>query len=164
MRFLTQLALFMIRSGNVLSLRRKMNLSDVAFLPSASARRVRRSEVSSPAFLKPDGLDYCLDCWKSWMGRNDTDLGIKAQSTLKADGDGFGSEDTSQMRRDNEISEATDAMVHSLKTSHQWAIRRKCGIANAWRFPQLDYMTEALDACDELEKKLRNNVATRLLW
>lgn len=141
-----------------------MNLADVAFFPSANARRVRRSEVSSPAFMKPDGFDLCLDCWKDWMFKGDTDLGIKAQSTLKADSDGYGGEDTSQMRRDNEIAEATDAMIRSLQTSHQWAIRRKCGIATMWRFPNLDFIIEATDACDELEKKLRNNVATRMVF
>jgi hypothetical protein len=143
-----------------------MNLSDALFLPSQNARRVRRSEVSSPAFMKPDGLDLCLGCWKDWMRRSDTDLGIKSQSTLRAEGDGYGGEDTSQMRRDNEIAEATDAMIRSMRRSYQWAIRRKCSVVrhDVWNFPNLDYMTEAADACEELEKKLRNNVATRLLW
>lgn len=111
-------------------------------------------------------LEQCLDLWQGWMHRGDTDLGIKQQSTLKADGDGYGSDDTSQQRRDNEIAEATDAMVRSLRRSHQWAIRRQCGITkgNVWNFPQLDYLTEAQDARVELETKLRNNIATRLLW
>ncbi len=141
-----------------------MNLADSLHFPSSNARRVRRSEVSSPAFITLDGLDLCLQCWSEWMRRSDTDLGIKAQSTLRADSDGYGNDDTSQMRRDNEISEATDAMIRSLKASHQWAIRRKCGVATAWRFPQLDFMTEALDACADLENKLRNNVATRMVF
>jgi hypothetical protein len=132
---------------------------------SKSLRRVRKSEVTE-SFVKPDGMDTCLACWKDWMCRNDTDLGIKNQSTLRGAGDGYDSADTSQIRRDNEIGEATDAMVRSLKTSHQWAMRRKCGLVrqHVWNFPQLDYIVEAQEACAELEKKLRINVATRLLW
>ena len=96
------------------------------------------------------------------MGKYDTDLSVQTQKTLRGDGDGYGNSDTSQARRDNEIAQATDAMFSSLKSSHQWAIRRKCGIATVWRFPELDYMTEALAACVELEKKLRGNIATRM--
>lgn len=121
---------------------------------------------NADSFVKPDGLDLCLACWKEWMSRDDADLGIKNQSTLRGEGDAYGSDESAQLRRDNEIGEATDAMVRSLKVSHQWAMRRKCGLVrhSVWNFPQLDYMVEAQDACVELEKKLRNNVATRLLW
>ncbi|MFZ3286565.1 MAG: hypothetical protein WA191_06915 [Telluria sp.] len=138
----------------------------LAIFPAQNLRRVRKSDFSAPAFAQPDGLDLCLDCWKAWMGRDDTDLGIKSQTTLRAEGDGYGDQDTSQMRRDNEIALATDAMVRSLCRSHQWAIRRKCGVArgNVWNFPQLDYIVEAQDASEELEKKLRVNVVTRLLF
>lgn len=131
----------------------------------ATIRRAPKGQQET--FSKPDGLDLCLSCWKEWMGRNDTDLGIKNQSTLRGDShDSEVSADSSQLRRDNEIGEATDAMVRSLKASHQWAMRRKCGLVrqNVWNFPQLDYIVEAQDACTELEKKLRLNVATRLLW
>ncbi|NHZ40104.1 hypothetical protein [Massilia aquatica] len=148
-------------TGETMLLTAKLGFPSVAGL-----RRVRRDEVRAPTFVKPDGLDLCLSCWKEWMSRDDTDLGIKNQSTLRGEGDGYGTVDTSQMRRDNEIAEATDAMVRSLKSSHQWAMRRKCGITrgNVWNFHQLDYVAEAQDACVELEKKLRTNIATRLLW
>jgi hypothetical protein len=138
----------------------------LGILPAIGLRRVRKEDVQATTFVRPDGLDLCLTCWKEWMGRDDTDLGIKNQSTLRGEGDGYGSADTSQMRRDNEIGEATDAMVRSLKVSHQWAMRRKCGIArgNVWNFPQLDYIAEAQEASAELEKKLRVNIATRLLF
>lgn len=128
-------------------------------------RRVRKEDAAAP-FVKPDGLDLCLTCWKEWMGRNDTDLGIKNQSTLRGEGDAYGGDDSAQLRRDNEIGEACDAMVRSLKVSHQWAMRRKCGLVrhNVWNFPQLDYIVEAQEACIELEKKLRANIATRMLW
>ncbi|HEY0586238.1 MAG TPA: hypothetical protein VGD52_08915 [Pseudoduganella sp.] len=133
---------------------------------SVAARRVRKAEVQESTFARPDGLDLCLTCWKEWMGRDDGDLGIKNMSTLRGDGDGYDGGDSAQLRRDNEIAEATDAMVRSLKTSHQWAMRRKCGITkqSVWNFPQLDYIVEAQDASVELGKKLRANVATRLLF
>ena len=130
---------------------------------ASNLRRVRR-EDSPIVERRTDGLDVCLDCWTTWMGRNDTDLGAKGQKTLQGDGDGYGSPDTAQMRRDNEIAQATDAMIYSLTTAHRWAIQRKVGLATAWRFPQLDYMTVAIEACCELEKKLRGNVATRMLF
>lgn len=126
-----------------------------------TAVRARRGAAPSNEGQR-DGLEVCLACWKEWMGKRDLDLSAQRMKTLQGDGDGYGSPDTSQARRDNEIAEATDAMFSSLKSSHQWAIRRKCGIASVWRFPQLDYMTEALSACEELEKKLRGNVATRM--
>lgn len=130
-----------------------------------SLRRAEKTRVTG-SFVQPDGLDLCLTCWREWMGRDDKDLGIKNMSTLRGDGDGYDAGDSAQMRRDNEIAEATDAMVRSLKASHQWAMRRKCGITkqSVWNFPQLDYIVEAQDASVELEKKLRGNVATRLLF
>lgn len=129
-------------------------------------RRVRKADAPKRAIVQPDAFDLCLTIWAEWMRRDDTDLGIKGQSSMRGDGDGFGSDDTSQMRRDNEIAEATDAMIRSLKSSHQWAMRRKCGVTrqSVWNFPQLDFLVEAQDACEELEKKLRANIATRLLF
>ena len=141
-------------------------VAKAVFFEMPKLRRVRKDEVAASAFVKPSGLDVCLDCWKSWMHRSDTDLGIKAQSTLRGEGDGYGNDDTGQARRDNEIAEATNAMILSLQRSHQWAIRRKCGVTrgNVWAFPQLDYVAEAADACDVLESKLKKNIATRLLF
>lgn len=130
---------------------------------ASNLRRVRR-EDRPIVERRTDGLDICLDCWTIWMGRNDTDLGAHGQKTLKGDGDGYGSPDTAQMRRDNEIAQATDAMIYSLTVQQRWAISRKCGIATAWRFPQLDYMTVAIEACEALDKKLRSNTATRMLF
>lgn len=130
---------------------------------ASNLRRVRR-EDNPIVERRTDGLDVCLDCWTTWMGRNDTDLGAQGQKTLRGEGDGYGSPDTAQMRRDNEIALATDAMIYSLSTAHRWAIHRKSGLATAWRFPQLDYMTVAIEACEALDKKLRANVATRMLF
>jgi hypothetical protein len=130
---------------------------------ASNLRRVKR-DPSPFVERRTDGLDICLDCWKEWMGRNDTDLGAQSQKTLRGDGDGYGNTDTSQMRRDNEIAQATDAMIHSLSSVHRWAIHRKAGLATAWRFPNLDYLTVAIEACEVLEKKLRGNNATRMVF
>jgi len=141
----------------------------IATIPTLQAfapvlRRVRKIDAKTDAWVRPDALDTCLYCWRVWMGRRDTDLGAKSQRTLQGDGDGFGNSETMAARRDNEIAEATDAMIGDLTSAHRWAIFRKCSIATAWRFPQLDYMTTAQEAVESLEKKLRGNVATRMLF
>lgn len=130
----------------------------------AAARPRRVIPVSDHVELT--GTDQCLAYWKEWMGRNDTDLGVKSQSTLKSDGDGYDSGDSSNMRRENEIAEATDAMIRSLQRSHQWAMRIQMGMAGmgGWKFPQLDYIAEAQLARNALEVLLKKNVATRLLF
>lgn len=133
-------------------------------LASTKLRRIRAEDARSTMSSQPEGMALCLELWKVWMGRGDTDLGMRGQGSLRGEGDGYSNSDTAQIRRDNEIAEATDAMIRSLKSSHQWAIRRKCSVATVWRFPQLDFIAEATDACTELEKKLRVNVATRLLF
>ena len=136
------------------------------FFNTSALRRVRKDEVAAPTFLKPDALDVCLDRWKQWMSLSDTDLGMKSVSSMYGATDGFGNDDTAQMRRDNEIAEATNAMILSLQRSHQWAIRRKCGVTrgHVWQFPNLDFVTEAELACQALEEKLKKNTATRLLF
>lgn len=127
-------------------------------------QRVLKSDVQIDTWVKPDGLDLCLECWKTWMGRSDTDLGAQTQKTLRGEGDGYGSPDTGASRRDNEIAEATDAMIGSLKAAHRWAIYRRTGISTMWRFPLLDYMETAKQADLHLIAMLKNNVATRLLF
>jgi hypothetical protein len=140
------------------------NYSKQELAAMAAARPRRVIPVAERVTLT--GTDECLACWKEWMGRNDTDLGVKSQSTLKADSDGYGSGDTSQMRRDNEIAEATDAMIRSLQRSDQWAIRIQLGVASmkVWNFARLDYIEEAQRARVALEALLKKNVATRLLF
>jgi hypothetical protein len=140
----------------------KYSTQELAAMAAARPRRV----IPVADRIEVTGTDECLGCWKEWMGRNDTDLGVKSQSTLKGDGDGYGSADSSQARRDNEIAEATDAMIRSLQRSHQWAIRIQMGVAGmkVWTFPNLDYIAEAQHARNALEKLLKNNIATRLLF
>lgn len=142
-----------------------MNLADVAFFPSANARRVRRSEVSSPAFMKPDGLDYCLDCWKSWMGGDsDRDMGIKTMRGLTGEDSRNVDSSEAQQENDNRIAAATDAMISGLSRIHVWAIHRACSISTVWKFPNADFVTEATEAKEELTKKLKNNVCTSVLF
>jgi hypothetical protein len=127
-------------------------------------RRVKKVDVKKDSWAQPDGLDLCLELWKHWMGKTDTDLGVQGHRSLRGDGDGYGNADTSQARRDNEIAEATDAMINSLRACDRWAIYRICSITSVWNFPSLDFMEQSQKAHAELEKKLRENVATRNLW
>jgi hypothetical protein len=115
-------------------------------------------------WVAPDPLDVCLECWKVWMGRHDGDLGVQGQKSLRVDGDGMGNADTLGMRRDNEIAEATDAMIDSLRACDRWAIYKISGFRSAWNFPLLDYFTAAQGALQKLEEKLRENIATRSLF
>lgn len=126
--------------------------------------RVKKSDAKVDTFVKPDGVAVCLDYWSTWMGQSDTDLGIKGQASLRGDGDGYGNEDTSNQRLANEIAEATNAMIGGLRTHHRWAIYRACGLATMWKYPNMDLAHAAEDAKKELEIKLRNNVATRILF
>lgn len=127
-------------------------------------RRVKKEDVKVDNWVAPEGLDHCLELWKAWMGKVDTDLGHQGQKSLHGDGDGYGSPDTSQARRDNEIAEATDAMINSLKACDRWAIYCLCSVTTVWRFPLLDFMATAERARLALEEKLRKNVATRTLF
>jgi hypothetical protein len=98
------------------------------------------------------------------MGKIDTDLGHQGLKSLRGDGDGYGNDDTSQSRRDNEIAEATDAMIGSLRACDRWAIYRICSVSTVWNFPLLDFVETAQGAKAALEAKLRKNVATSTLF
>lgn len=126
--------------------------------------RVRKADVRVDTWVKPDGLELCLDQWADWMQFCDTDLGVKNQSTLRGSGDGYGNDDTGQARRDREIAMATDAMISDLRSHHRWAIHKLKGLATAWRFPHLNFIEVATEAKKQLETKLRKNVATATLF
>lgn len=135
--------------------------------PVAAAVLVKCIEIQPlqvDPWVAPDPLDVCLECWKVWMGRNDGDLGVQGQKSLRGDGDGLGNADTLGTRRDNEIAEATDAMIDSLRACDRWAIYKMSGFRSVWNFPLLDYMTVAQGALQTLEEKLRENIATRSLF
>jgi hypothetical protein len=127
-------------------------------------RRVRKEEVVTNNYIQPDGLDLCLELWKVWMSRADIDLGCKGQRSLRGEGDGYGDDDAQTQRRDNEIAAATDAMINSLRACDRWAIYRMCSITTVWNFPLLNYLETAQGAKAALEKKLKENIATRTLF
>jgi len=55
-------------------------------------------------------------------------------------------------------------MINSLTRIHVWAIHRSCSISSVWRFPSADLVEVAAEAKAELEKKLRRNGATSILF
>lgn len=129
-------------------------------------RRVRRADVVKQAFVKPDGLEICLACWKDWMtGDQDRDLGVKTMPGMSGE-EGIGEVDLheAQQEADNRIGAATDAMINSLPRIQISAIYRSCGIATMWQFPNADILTVAAEAKEELSKKLKNNVCTARLF
>lgn len=129
-------------------------------------RRVRRQDVVKQAYVKPDGLETCLACWKDWMASDsDRDLGVKTMRGLV--GDEMSESPNiyeAQQQEDNRIGAATDAMINSLVRIQVSAIYRACGIATAWRFPNADILAVAAEAKEELTKKLKNNVCTARLF
>ena len=144
-----------------------MGIAEI-FQFSPLARRVRRDEFQAN-FVKPDGLALCLDYWARWMRRTETDLGARGQACLRGDAPVEGEhegydEDTayaSQSRYEQDVAQATDAMIDSLYRHHRAAIYRRCSIANVWRFPNLDFATALPEAESELSNKLSKNIVTR---
>ena len=133
--------------------------------PSLGLRRVRKDEVRAPAFVKPDGLEYCLACWKDWMaGDSDRDLGVKTMAGLAGDDSRNVDSHEAQQANDTRIAAATDAMISSLDRIHVWAIHRSCSITSVWRFQNADLPTVAAEARDELTRKLKKNVCTSVLF
>lgn len=132
---------------------------------SPTLRRVRRAEVVAQPFVKPDGLDTCLACWKDWItGDQDTDLGMKTMRGLAGDDSSGPDIYEAQQDADQRIGAATDAMINSLSRIHVWAIHRSCSIASVWRFPNADFPTVAAEAREELRAKLKKNVCTATLF
>jgi len=131
-------------------------------IPSApQLRRVRREEVSRPAFDKPDPYAQLMACWADYMRVDDRDLGSRGMK-LASDAEEDRDVHAQQRIADLRMGETVNAMVDSLTMQHRWAIYKSQGIASAWRFPNARYEDVLTDARDDLEKKLRNNVATRL--
>jgi len=59
---------------------------------------------------------------------------------------------------------ATDAMIDSLKRIHIWAIYKMCSMATPWNYPHADFMVVGEEARAELQRKLRGNVCTSILF
>ncbi len=129
-------------------------------------RRVVKSEVARDTINRPDGLEICLDCWKMYMHSDpDRDMGIKTMSGLTSDTDSYGiDESEAQQSRDMRIGAATDAQIRSLKMLHTWAIHKMCSLAYPCKFPQADILIIGPEAVAELKIKLKNNVATGILF
>lgn len=124
-------------------------------------RRVRREEAARPALDKPDPYAQLMAFWADYMRVDDRDLGSRGMK-LASDADDDRDVHAQQRAADLKMGEVVNAMVDSLTIQHRWAIYKSQGIATAWRFPNARYEDVLTDARDELEKKLRNNVATRL--
>lgn len=104
------------------------------------------------------------------MHRHDRDLGMQDQG-LKAINDGQEHEgydnpdpDSVYRKRDEEIAEATDAMIDSLRACDRWAIYKRCGITTQWNFPNLIFADALVVAEKALIEKLKNNLAVRALF
>lgn len=126
-------------------------------------RRVRRAEVVQPAFDRPDPYAQLMACWVDYMRTDDRDLGAGGMK-LESDAEPDVNVHDAQRAADMKIGEAVNAMVDSLAMLHRWAIYKSQGIATAWRFQNADFGATLTAARDELEQKLRKNVATRLYF
>lgn len=131
----------------------------------ASPGLIRRAPKAVPAqgINQPDPYAICMSCWVDYMRTDDRDLGANG---MKLAGEGRDERDVHDRQRaaDLKIGEAVNAMVDSLQIRDRWAIYRSQGISSAWRFSEVDYSTILSNARDELEKKLRKNIATRIYF
>jgi hypothetical protein len=154
----------MLRSLGRLS-ENPMTTVALGFFNAPNLRRVRKAEAPAQHFVKADGLDTCLACWKDWMtGDQDKDLGIKTMQGLSGD-EGSGPDiHEAQQQADHRIGAATDAMINSLCRIHVWAIYRACSITSVWKFPNANLADVAAEAKFALEIKLRQNGATAVLF
>lgn len=126
-------------------------------------RRVRRDEVVKPAFSSADPYAELMACWVAYMRTDDRDLGVDG---MKLNGEGVDERDVHEQQRaaDMKIGQAVGAMVDSLTVQHRWAVYKSQRLAAVWRFPNADYEIVLMAARDDLEDKLRKNVATRLYF
>lgn len=131
-------------------------------------RRAMKSEANIEKFIRPDGLEYCLACYKDFMQLDDRDLSeskmlLCSQGTDEPDESaGYESDPyVEQQRADKKIGEATHFIIEDdMRPQHSWAIKKMVGIATVWKFPLLDYMNTAIEAKKHLEIKLRKNFDT----
>jgi len=129
--------------------------------------RVRKEHIKPDTWIRPDGLDLCMACWKNYMEVNDRDLGysgVHLQGGAEdidpnaCDADSY----VKQRLADLKTGAATDAMIDSLSRLHVWAIYKAYGIGQVWNFPHADLATTLAAAKVELEVKLRRNLVTCL--
>lgn len=125
-------------------------------------------------FVALSGLQLCLSHWRTWMQRDDRDLGTKSQACLRDDQDasseGYDTNeaaDAAHMRMLCEIGSATDAMIDSLDRDFKEAIYRAGGIVAkraVWRLPNFNLAAILPLAEDALTEKLKKNLATRAFF
>lgn len=118
------------------------------------------SKIEVGAFHARSPLDLCLDIWMQWQRRSDVGMGWHRRSAML---ESESSADSEQLYddMDNNAAQAVEAMMSGLPRHLDWAIRKRCGIATVWRFPSLVFAEALAEAEAELEKKLKNNIATR---
>lgn len=126
-------------------------------------RRAPKVEPVAQAFGQQDPYSQCMACWVDYMRVDDRDLGSRG---MKLKSEVYDQPDVHERQRaaDLKIGEAVNAMVDSLQIRDRWAIYRSQGISNQWRFSDVDYAAILSEARDELEKKLRKNIATRIYF
>lgn len=120
----------------------------------------RQSFISVAPYRRPQPLDLCLDLWMQWQRRDDTSLGWRGRSAMMAS-ECCASSEQLYDDMDNAAAQAVEAMMSGLPRHLDWAIRKRCGIATVWRFPEMTFGDALVEAEAELEKKLKNNIATR---
>ena len=130
---------------------------------TSNIRRVRREEVVKPAFQKPDPYAQLMACWADFMRTDDRDLGVGGMK-LASDAEPDVNVHDAQRAADMKMGEAVNAMVDSLTVLQRAAIYRSQGIATAWRFASSNYESVLLQAREELEEKLKKNLATRIYF
>lgn len=130
---------------------------------TSNIRRVRREEVAKPAFLKPDPYAVLMACWADYMRTDDRDLGVGGMK-LASDAEPDVNVHDAQRAADMKMGEAVNAMVDSLTVLQRAAIYRSQGIATAWRFASSNYEAVLLQAREDLEEKLKKNLATRIYF
>lgn len=144
-------------------------------LPKLSGIRRAPKGIAATAWVRPDPVDFCLSLWRVWMHIPDRERGTQTMefadrrppkrdkdgNLVEVEQGGYESDiDSDQARQDMAVGAAVNAMVSSLSAINRWAICRSTGIATVWRFPEADYLQVALDARQEMEKKLQTHLAT----
>jgi len=132
-------------------------------LAAPTLRRVRREEVTKPAFNKPDPYVLLMACWVDYMRADDRDLGAGGMK-LASDVEPDRNVHDSQRAADLKTGEAVSVMIDSLSALHRWAICKSQRISKGWRFPNADYSATLEAARSELEEKLKKHVATRMYF
>jgi hypothetical protein len=141
-----------------------MTLAITIGLPTGKTiRRAPKEPAANQAFGQVDPYAMLMACWVDYMRVPDLHLSSRGMK-LVGDAPPDVTVGEAQYIADLKLGEAVNAMVDSLVMIHRWAIYKSQGISSAWRFPNANYETVLLDARDELEKKLRKHVATRLYF